>query len=120
MQVEQGPGWRFGVDPARAPFAALVGGEGWAAELTLGELQALRDGALRLRAELQALAPQLMPEEQITLELERDALWLELEGQGGAWALRFVLQPTGGGRGLEGSWSAAATAALLAVWEQLP
>lgn len=102
------------------PFAALVGGEGWAAELTLAELQSLREGALRLRAELQALASQLMPEEQLALELERDGLWLELEGQAGAWCLRFVLEGHGGGRGLEGSWCAAATAALLAVWEQGP
>lgn len=122
MQVQQGPGWRFGFDPERSPFPVLVGGDHWAMELGLEEARGLCGGALRLLAEVERCADQLMPEEQIALELEAGSLWLELDGRPGALALRFVLQPPAGSaqRGVEGSWPEAATSALLAVWQQLP
>jgi hypothetical protein len=116
--IRQGEGWRFGVDPGRHPFSVLLGGENWAVELRLLEAEALRDGALQLRSTLAALTDQLMPEECITLEWERDGLWLELEGCLGEASLRFVLQ-SHGDRSVEGGWSAAATTVLLAVLEQV-
>ncbi len=118
MQVQEGPGWRFCVDLQRQPHPVLIGGEGWAVELSLAEAAHLRRGALQLSAELEAIADQLMAEESITLELERGPLWLELEGQAGSFALRFVLQPGAGGRGVEGAWGAMATAPLLAALRQ--
>ena len=48
MQVQEGEGWRLVVDPAREPFAVLIGGEGWAAELTGGEARALSRGVAQL------------------------------------------------------------------------
>ena len=119
MQVQQGPGWRFGVDPQRQPYGVLIGGEGWAAELQQQEADALRQAALRLHAQWRDLGDQLMPEESISLETECGALWAELEGNRQAVALRFVLQPQSGERGVEGSWSAEATQALLAVLAQV-
>ncbi len=119
MRIQEGPGWRFGLDPGRSPFAVLIGADHWAAELTLAEARALRDGALALKAELADLQDRLMPEEAISLELERGALWLELEGRGDALALRFVLRGEGPERGLEGGWCAGATAAVLALLAQL-
>jgi hypothetical protein len=100
----------------------LVGGEGWAVELSLDEARGLCAGAQRLIAELACLADQLMPEERVALELEAGPVWLELDGQPGSLALRFVLQPAAGSgsRGVEGCWSVAATTALLAVWQQQP
>ncbi|MEB3320821.1 MAG: DUF1818 family protein [Cyanobium sp.] len=118
MQVQEGPGWRFGIDPQRRPFPVLIGGDGWAAELSPVEIGALRDGALALAAELARLDDRLMPEEWISLELEREGLWLELEGRGGELALRFVLRGGPSARGLEGSWTVAATAAVLAQLAQ--
>lgn len=122
MQVQQGPGWRFGLDSECSPFPVLVGGEGWAVELSLEEARGLCGGALRLIAELERCADQLMPEEQIALELDAGPVWLELDGHPGALALHFVLQPPAGSgnRGVEGSWPVEATTALLAVWQQLP
>lgn len=119
MRIQEGPGWRFGLDPGRIPFAVLIGSDHWAAELTLAEARALRDGAFALHAELAALQDRLMPEEAISLELERGALWLELEACGDALALRFVLRGEGPVRGLEGGWGAGATAAVLALLGQL-
>lgn len=118
MQVQEGPGWRFCVDLQRQPYPVLIGGEGWAVELSLAEAADLRRGALQLSTELTAIADQLMAEESITLELERGSLWLELEGQPGSLALRFVLQPGAGARGVEGAWAAIATAPLLAALRQ--
>lgn len=121
MQVHQGPGWRFAVDPSRDPYPVLVGTDDWAVELTAAEASALRGSALRLVSELETLSDQLMPEEQISLELDCDLVWVELEGRPGELSLRFVLQPlasTGGGRGVEGRWTVPATAALLAVLAQ--
>ena len=41
MQAE-GPGWRLAVDPARPGYQALIGGEGWAIEISLDELSQLK------------------------------------------------------------------------------
>jgi len=55
-----------------------------------------------------------MPEEQLTLELERDGIWLELDGKGQDWAFRFVLSPPEKERrGVEGSWEGLATRAVI-------
>ncbi len=118
MQVQQGTGWRFGLDPARHPYAVLIGGEDWAAELWPQEAAALLRAAQRLHDQWLTIRPQLMPDEAVTLETECGSLWAELEGTSDAVALRFVLQPMAQERGLEGRWSADATQALLAVLAQ--
>lgn len=118
MQVQQGTGWRFGLDPDRHPYAVLIGGEDWAAEVRLHEAAALLHAAQRLHDQWLAIRPQLMPEEAVTLETECGPLWAELEGTSAAVTLRFVLQPMAQERGLEGRWSADATRALLAVLAQ--
>ena len=116
MQVQEGEGWRWLVDPARHPFSVLVGGQGWAVELTAAEAQDLQQGLVRLVQEHRGLADQLMGEEAISLELERGSLWVALDGDRDGWELRFVLTPAGGGsRAVEGSWTAEASAALVAA-----
>lgn len=117
MQVQEGEGWRLLVDPARCPFPVLVGGAGWAAELSRAEAAQLISGVGQLLAQHGALADQLMPEEAITLEWERDDLWIALEGSRRSWALRFVLTPATGQRALEGEWLAPASAAMAAALE---
>lgn len=119
MLIQEGKGWRFGVDRRRSPFSVLIGSEHWAAELTLAEAREFRDGALSLAAELARLQDRLMEEESISLELERGQLWLELEACAGDLALRFVLRGEGQSRGIEGGWTAGATAAVLALLAQL-
>lgn len=105
------------MDPARLPYCVLIGGSGWAAEFTAEEAAVLRHGVERLLEQHRALADGLMAEEAIALELELElspgALWLALEGDRRSWALRFVLTPGPTRRGLEGSWSEAASAAFV-------
>jgi len=119
LHVEEGRGWRLVWDPARQPFCVLIGGEGWAAELSLVEAQALAQGLHQLQVQHQELVGGLMAEEALTLELELALeagwLWLELEGDRQTWALRFVLSPGLGQRAVEGSWTAEASPALLAA-----
>ncbi len=118
MQVQEGPGWRLAVEPDRSPYPVLIGGEGWAVELRAEEARALWDGCCRLVDELAVMAERLMPQEQLTLELESGPLWLELEGHPQAWRLRFVLAPGLSERGVEGGWSEAAAGAMVAALRQ--
>ena len=84
IQLE-GPGWRLAWREdhqpfARQPFAVLIGGQGWAVELTAAEAAGLAAAVVDLVCEHQALLDQLLAEEAITLELERGPWWLALEG----------------------------------------
>ena len=106
----EGEGWRIAVDLTR-PFPALVGGDGWACELQIHELKALRHGVLSLMEQHRAIAPQLMAEEAITIHHQASVLWVELAGSAESWRLRFLLEPDQQ-RACEGSWSAAASQAL--------
>ena len=110
------------VDCSRQPFVVLIGGRGWAAELTAAEAGALRRAVQRLQQQLQATAPLLMAEESLELEYDSGGLWMQLSGLGNAWALRFVLTSANDGagppaRGLEGSWEVGAAAAFAAALE---
>ena len=121
MLEREGEGWRLAWDPQRDPFPLLIGGDGWASELTAAEGQALCRAIALVCGQHKELADTLMEEEAICLEFTgcvsgfphtaEGELWLALEGDRQHWALRFVLQPPAGQRGLEGSWpSKAATA----------
>lgn len=118
MEVHEGPGWRLCLDPGRGSFPVLLGGEGWAVELRADEAQALAEGCCRLADELAALADRLMPEEEVSLELERGPLWLELEGRPQAWRLRFVLTPGAAARGVEAGWGEVASQSVVAALRQ--
>lgn len=119
LELFEGEGWRLRVDPARQPFPVLIGGGDWGAELTADEALMLQEGVATLLQQLQAIAPVLMPEESIELELDRGALWLQLAGELQAWQLRFVLCPSRQGatpaRALEAHWSRAASCAMAAA-----
>jgi hypothetical protein len=103
------------VDPARCPFAVLIGGESWAAELTQAEASLLALGAERLVDQHANLVDHLLAEEAITLEWESGELWLALEGDRQAWQLRFVLTPASGQRAFEGAWTPTASRAVAAA-----
>ena len=110
MQAE-GAGWRLAVDPSRDGYQALIGGEGWAIELSLDELASLSSLCLRLQEQHLALADQLMAEEAIEIALEQGPWWLELSGDRERWGLRFVLSSPGG-RSAEGMWNTPTSAEL--------
>ncbi len=123
MQVREGKGWRLEHDPARHPFVVLIGGglaEGaWAAEMTAEEAEGLSSAVRRLLEQHASLAPSLMEEEAIALELETPCaegiLWVGLEGDRQRWSLRFMLSPSAAVRAIEGGWDRGASAALAAA-----
>jgi len=123
LQIHGGEGWRLRIDPERQPFAVLIGGRDWAAEFSAAEARQLQTAVGVLVGQLAAIAPQLMPEETIALEQATAGLWMQLSGTPGSWSLRFVLEhqpgPAVAGRGLEGGWDAAASAALAAALQTL-
>jgi hypothetical protein len=121
VQVQEGEGWRLAVDPSRRPFPVLIGGGGWAAELSAAEAMSLRRGIGRLVDQHRALAETLMAEEAIELELELElnpgVLWLGLKGDHRHWSLRFVLTGDAGARGCEGAWASPASESIAAALE---
>ncbi|MBM5792500.1 MAG: DUF1818 family protein [Cyanobacteria bacterium M_surface_7_m2_037] len=119
MIERDGEGWRLAWDGSRQPFSVLIGGEGWAAELSEPEAMALRDAVADLVAQHQGLVDQLMEEEAIELELERDPWWLSIEGDRCHWSLRVMLTPAPGQRALEGSWSSQAARPFTQALQQL-
>lgn len=118
MELREGAGWRLVWDPAR-PWPILIGGQDWAAELSCQEALLLLEGASRLQQQRGALLDQLLDDESLELEWESGPLWLALEGDRRQWSLRFVLQPDGGQRGVEGAWGPGASAALAAALQAL-
>jgi len=116
---KEGEGWRLAWDGDRQPFSVLVGGDGWAVELTAAEAEGLRQAVADLVAQHGALVDQLMAEESIALELERGPWWLELEGDRSRWSLRMLYGPGPGQRGLEGHWGPAAAPAFSQALQQL-
>ncbi|MFM7267777.1 MAG: DUF1818 family protein [Cyanobium sp.] len=128
MQVCEGEGWRLEHDPARHPFAVLIGGgppeSAWAAEMTIEEAEALSSAVSRLLEQHASLASSLMEEEAISLELEtlcaEGMLWVGLEGDRRRWSLRFLLSPSPAVRAFEGGWDRVASAAIAAALATLP
>ena len=120
MIQQEGPGWRVARDPERENFCILVGGDGWAFELTEDEGHGLAGLVTALEQQHSALADQLMAEEDIELELERGVWWGCLAGDRQQWSLSVVLTPSRG-RGAEGHWphpaSAAVVAAMRTLWD---
>lgn len=120
MIQHEGDGWRFARDPCREPYSVLIGGAGWALELTENEGRELVELLRSLEDQHRSLRDQLMEEELIELELERGVWWGCLEGDRWSWSLSLVLSPLQG-RGAEISWpfpaAAAAAAALRIMWD---
>ncbi|TAD73201.1 MAG: DUF1818 family protein [Oscillatoriales cyanobacterium] len=100
-QLKAGPGWRLGWNPTAPQFVGLVGNDDWAVELTAAEFEDFCRLLGQLAAAVDAIASELMPDENIACEVESDRLWLGAEGYATAYAVRFVLL---GDRGAEGFW----------------
>ncbi len=87
----EGPGWRFIRDISRKKFTVLLGGKDWAVEISEQEWQSLCPSLVQLLDQYQVLKDQLMKEEQIFLEIERNSWWLCLDGVKDAWTLSLIL-----------------------------
>lgn len=122
MLEREGEGWRLAWDAQRSPFPLLIGGQGWAMELSAAEGQVLQRALAMVSRQHHDLADTLMEEESICLEFHgsvpasgtasEGTLWVALEGDRQTWTLRFVLQPPSGQRAVEGSWSVGAAEAF--------
>ena len=119
MIEREGEGWRIVWDGDRQPFAVLIGGAGWATELSRAEAESLRDALADLLAQHAALVDQLMAEESISLELERDPWWLTIDGDRRQWSLQVMLSPQPGQRAFEGSWPHPASRGFSQALQQL-
>ena len=119
MIEREGEGWRIAWDGDRQPFVVLIGGAGWATELSRVEAEALRDALADLLAQHAALVDQLMAEESISLELERDPWWLTIDGDRRQWSLQVMLSPQPGQRAFEGSWPHPASRGFSQALQQL-
>jgi len=120
MRVQEGQGWRLVLDPDRQPFCVLIGGSGWAVELTRDEAVALAEGVSGLQAQHRQIADQLMADEDLDLDWERDQLWIGLSLKRGQWTLRFVLEGVAGRRSVEAGWEAGASEAVALALEEVP
>ncbi len=113
MVQQEGPGWRLSRDISRNPFPVLIGGENWAFELTEYEWTILAPLIGELLDEHQRLESQLMPEESISLEIERNPWWACIEGDRNSWSLKVVLEGAlDGSRSVEGFWPGPASQAI--------
>lgn len=109
-RLQQGDGWRLGVNPHALDYPGLVGTDTWSLELTNREWQDFCRLALQLAETMTAIASELMDEERISCEAESETLWIEIEGVPTAYTLRLILLT---GRRAEGEWSSSAVPELL-------
>ena len=122
MISQEGPGWRLAWDPNRKSFPVLLGGDDWAFELSDEEWRSFVKLVLDLVQEHDQIKSQLMEQESISLELERDFWWACLAGDKDNWSLQVLLQEQQANkRGVEAFWPASSTKDLLlsmrTIWE---
>ncbi|NEP76431.1 DUF1818 family protein [Okeania sp. SIO2G5] len=109
-RIQQGEGWRLGVNSDAPLYPGLVGTESWSLELTEIELQDFCRLTLQLADTMNAIASELMDEERVSCVAESEVIWLEAEGFPEAYELRLMLLT---GRRGEGEWSTSAVPELL-------
>ena len=113
MIQKEGPGWRLARDKSRGLFPVLLGGDSWAIELTEYEWTSLCTLLRDLIDQLKQLEDQLMAEENLCLEIERDPWWGCLDGDRNNWSLKLVLQGDSSQmRGVEVFWPNQAAQAI--------
>jgi len=116
-QIKSGEGWRLGWNPSAAEFCGLVGGEGWAIELTTAEFLDFGRSVSQLAIAMAAMNDSLMDEERLCCEHEIALIWLEAEGFPAQYGLRFILL---NGRKAEGEWPPKVVQALLIALAEPP
>lgn len=109
-RIQQGEGWRLGVDLDSSLYSGLVGTNSWCLELTSIEFCDFCRLALQLADTMIAMATELMDEERISCEAESETLWIEVEGFPHSYTLRLMLLT---GRRAEGEWPPSAVPELL-------
>jgi len=102
---KEGQGWRIIRDRSRENFSTLIGGGNWAIELTEIEWENLVSAVNELSNQYKDIRPQLMGDEDITLELERCPWLAILKGDKYGWELKLILNGSfSSNRGAEIYW----------------
>ena len=96
--------WRLLRDFKKGKFCFLIGVDNWSIELQKSEFYSLYLLLLRINKQLLSIKNELMDEEFITLELEQQPWFIELEGKKNEWSLRFVFESQDQTRSFEMYW----------------
>ncbi|MDJ0648948.1 MAG: DUF1818 family protein [Xenococcaceae cyanobacterium MO_188.B19] len=116
MLLRKGQGYRVGWNPQAEEYPALVGSDEWAIELTRLEFQEFYHLLRQLTETMNQMETELMDEEKIAIEAERDLLWMEVEGYPHSYSLRLILN---NGRRCEGNWREGVATELVVVTQRL-
>ena len=96
--------WRLYRDYKKGKFCFLIGVDNWSIELQKSEFYSLYILLLKINEQLLVIKDNLMDEESITLELEQQPWYIELEGKKNEWSLRFVFESQDQTRSFEMYW----------------
>ena len=96
--------WRLLKDYKKGKFCFLIGVDNWSIELQESEFNSLYLLLLRINEQLLDIYNELMDEESITLELEQQPWYIQLEGKKNEWSLRFVFESQEQTRSFEMYW----------------
>ena len=96
--------WRLLKDFKKGKFCFLIGVDNWSIELQKSEFYSLYLLLLKINKQLLSIKNELMDEEFITLELEQQPWYIELEGKKNEWSLRFVFESQDQTRSFEMYW----------------
>jgi hypothetical protein len=99
---ESGDRWRLGYNPSAQIFCGLVGGAGWAIELTQAELSDFLRLSLQLADTMTQMADELADQEKLTCSLESELILVETAGFADRYSLYLQLQTA---RKAECTWS---------------
>ncbi len=114
MIKKEGLGWRIIRDSSRDNFSTLIGGKTWAIELSDTEWESLVRVVIDLSNQYRDIQQQLMADEDITLELERNPWVAILKGDQYQWDLKLILSGSGSlNRGAELFWPSNVTEAVI-------
>ena len=102
--LEEQKRWRLLRDFKKGKFCFLIGVDNWSIELQKSEFDSLYLSLLRINEQLLGIKSKLMDEESITLELEQQPWYIELEGKKEEWSLRFVFESQDQTRSFEMYW----------------
>ena len=123
MIEHEGPGWRVAMDSLRSRFPVIIGGDGWAVELSEKEWISLMEIIKDLTNQHKKLDNVLKPDESVCLEIEKQPWWGCIDGDRKTWSLQLILEEKGGvsARGFEASWPVPAaqsiTSAMIKLWD---
>ena len=96
--------WRLLKDFKKGKFCFLIGIDKWSIELQKSEFNSLYLLLQKINEQILDIKNELMDEESISLEIEHQPWYIELEGKKNEWSLRFVFESQDQTRSFEMYW----------------